>query len=745
MGVIFRQSPRFRQGAVCIAAALLGVLRYSLAQPHFDSHSLATYNNRDQPATVVGVVAGEPDVRDTYVRLRLAAETLAFGNGRPFPVKGLALVRAPRAASPDYHYGDRLSITGRLESPPVLEDFDYRAYLARQGVYSQITSPQIEWLASGHGFAPYAWLLSFKAHVQSVIAQILPEPQASLLTGILLGVESGIPQNVQEAFRITGTSHIIAISGFNMSLLAGLLGSIATRLLGKRYEFYLIAGGLLVYTVLVGASASVVRAAIMSSLFVLGRHVGRQSVSLNSLFAAAILMTAITPHTLWDVGFQLSFAATLGLILYTDRIQGGLDRLLRRFLPAEHARRIIGWLNDALIVTLAAQVTTLPIIIYVFRQLSLVSLLTNLLVLPAQPGVMMWGGAATMAGLVWLPLGQVVGWVAWLFLAWTIGIIELTSRIPGASLGLGPIHGGWIVAYYVGLGAWTWWRGLPLERRAGLRARFAGKFKWRYALTGLGIAGALSAAALVKWPDGRLHVDFLDVGQADAVLIQTPSGRHILVDAGVSPSTILDHIGRRLPFWDHSLDGAIVACPEEPYLVTWAAVLERYQVGLVVVPPALSGSSPVNTPAASRLSQLLAQQHRSVTPALPGTKLQLEQGIELEILSAPVSGVSGSSVRVSWGNVSFLLAGASPPPRGWPGSTVLRLAHHGSERANSAEMLLAVNPTVGVISVEAGNRSGLPSPAVLECLAGRLLFRTDQHGSIRISTDGVQLWIQTQR
>ena len=214
---VFRRSFWARWASLCALAALLGATRYGLAQPRFDENSLATYNNRDQPATIVGVVAGEPDVRDTYTRLRVEAETLALGDSPPRPAHGLALVNAPRY--PEYYYGDRLSITGRLESPPLLEDFDYRAYLARQGVYSQIRSAQgqalaIERLSRGHGFPPYAKLLAFKAHVGGVIARSLPEPQASLLTGILLGVESGIPTKVQASFRATGTSHIVAISGF---------------------------------------------------------------------------------------------------------------------------------------------------------------------------------------------------------------------------------------------------------------------------------------------------------------------------------------------------------------------------------------------------------------------------------------------------------------------------------------------------------------------------------------------------
>ncbi|MBN1887219.1 MAG: ComEC/Rec2 family competence protein [Thermoflexales bacterium] len=747
-----------RWAAMCALAALLGALRYGLAQPQFDEYSLATYNNRNVPATVVGVVAGEPDVRDTYTRLRIEARTLALGSSPPRQVRGLALVNAPRY--PECRYGDELSISGSLESPPVFDTFDYRAYLARQGVYSQIRYAEdapltIERLSQGHGFLPFAWILAFKRQAQSVIGRSLPEPQASLLTGILLGVDAGIPANVQDAFRATGTSHIIAISGFNLVVLAGFLSAFVTRLFGKRYEFYVIAAGLLVYTILVGASASVVRAAIMSVLYVWARHLGRQSMAFNSLFVAAILMTLLTPNTLWDIGFQLSAAATLGLILYTDPLQGAFERALARVLPAERAHKIAGLFNDALIVTLAAQVTTLPLVAYTFRQLSPVSLLANLLILPAQPGVMLWGGLATIAGLIWLPLGQVIGWGAWLFLTWTIGVTELASKIPGASLSLGQIDVGWVVAYYVVLGTCTWWCSLPAERRAEWRTMLAGRITLRRALIGLAVAAALSVAAFVKLPDGKLHVDFLDVDYADAVFIQTPAGRYILVDAGANPSTILDHVGRRLPFWNHYLDVAIIARSDDAHLAAWIALLERYQVGLIVAPPAMAppgGAAPAGTPflngaqtpVSLRLSEVIAaQRNAQIVPALVGTRVQLDEGVELEIVGAPatITGTESSSVRITSGNVAFLLAGESAPAKGWTGSTVLRVAKHGSRWANSPEMLEAINPSIAIISVDADNRWGLPSPEVLGHLSGRTILRTDQHGNIQTSTDGVQLWV----
>ena len=212
VGIILTwRAPKPRWIFVLAFAAMLGALRYNSVQPHFDQTTLATYNDQLGSVIVEGIVVGEPDTRDAYTNLRVEADRLMITDQPTKTVKGLALVQAPPFT--DYRYGDQIRAEGKLQTPTDSGDFSYREYLARQGVYSLMSRPRVTVLARDQGFAPLAWLYSFKARAKSVIAQILPEPQASLLTGILLGDDSGIPKSVQDAFRATGTSHIIAISG----------------------------------------------------------------------------------------------------------------------------------------------------------------------------------------------------------------------------------------------------------------------------------------------------------------------------------------------------------------------------------------------------------------------------------------------------------------------------------------------------------------------------------------------------
>jgi competence protein ComEC len=211
--------PRPRWIFVLALAAMLGALRYNLSQPHFDQAALVTYNDQPKPVIVEGVVTAEPDARDAYTNLRAEADHLFISNlpgGMTQTVRGLVLVQAPPFT--DFRYGDQIRAEGKLQTPTNTSEFDYREYLARQDVYSIMSRPRVTVLARDQGFAPLGWLApftgcAFKARAKNIIAQILPEPQASLRPGTLLGNDSGIPKSVQDAFRTTGTSHIIAISG----------------------------------------------------------------------------------------------------------------------------------------------------------------------------------------------------------------------------------------------------------------------------------------------------------------------------------------------------------------------------------------------------------------------------------------------------------------------------------------------------------------------------------------------------
>jgi competence protein ComEC len=250
-----------------LIALCLGASRYQSAIPDLTNPAfIANYNDSDVSWEVTGLIDAPPDVRDTYINLRIQAESLNpyRTDAEPRAVTGLILARVDHGT--EFRYGDRLTLRGYLETPPENEDFSYRDYLTRQGVYSLMRGYNATVLASGQGNPFFQTIFSLKTRAFEQVYRLWPDPEASLFAGILLGVETGIPATVQQAFKDTGTSHVIAISGFNITIIAGLFASFFGRFLGPRKGALAAVIGISIYTILVGADAAVLRAAIMGGL-----------------------------------------------------------------------------------------------------------------------------------------------------------------------------------------------------------------------------------------------------------------------------------------------------------------------------------------------------------------------------------------------------------------------------------------------------------------------------------------------
>ena len=744
--------------AVCALLAgialMLGGWRAALGRPTLGASSLASFNDLGNAVVVEGVVVNDPEVHAARQRLRVAADRLTLPDGTTHPVNGHLVARVPMY--PLLAYGDRVRLTGLLETPPAFETFDYRAYLARQGIFSQMRRVQVEVLNRGEGHPLYRLLYGLRRRAARTISLLLPEPHAALLNGILLGIEGGIPDEVMERFNATGTTHILVISGFNISILAGLFLAVGRRAFSHRLATAFAVGAVSLYTLLVGADAAVTRAAIMGVLYILAQQWGQQTLALNSLGVAAVTMTLWRPGMLYDMGFQLSALATLALILFVP----GLTAWVEARVPVQgpHRRAVLNVLNEALVVTFAAQLLTTPLIVYAFGRLSLVSLLTNLLILPVQAWVMLGGGAATLAGMVWLPLGRLLAWVPWAGLAWTLAAVEWTARLPYAQVEVASFGPGPLLAVY-GLVLGGWWLARHPERRAALRAWLRSR---RGRLEAVGWA-ALVAVAVVPWvavpyaPDGRLHLFFLDVGQGDAVLLQAPDGKQVLVDGGPDPQVLLAQLGRKLPPWDRTLDLVVTTHPDADHLGGLPEVLARYEVAALLDP---------ELPAETALSQVWsvarADEGARLVRAVAGQVFDLGHGVRLEVLWPPRERLEGDRadnnnsvvLRVRYGRFCALLTGDVEAEverrlvaegRLTP-CAVLKVAHHGSPSSTTSAFLEAVRPAVAVISV-GENRFGHPDGDVLARLeaAGARIFRTDRNGTVELISDGERLWVRTAR
>jgi competence protein ComEC len=757
--LLWPRDRRMRLAAVCVLALLLAALRYQGALPDLDDPSqVAHYNDRGW-VELEGVVSGYPDVRDTWTNLKIEAESIEL-EGEQYPVRGAVLIRAPRF--PEHSYGDRLRISGLLETPPELEGFSYAEYLSRKGIYSYINYARVVTIESGQGSRFWAALFAIKDRARDVLAQLVPDPEASLLQGILLGIRSGIPDDLYEDYNTTGTSHIKVISGSNTTLIAALFALAFGRLLGPRRAYWLVMAGIVLYVLLVGADAAVVRAGLMGGLFVTAIALGRRATAYVSLFATVLILTLINPMALWDVGFQLSFAATLGLIVFAPAIQRLFERGLVQFASPDRASPILRFLNDALILTLAAQILTIPLVVYHFGRLSLVAPLANLLILPVQPPIMGLGGAAAIAGMVPSlgPVARAIAWVPWLLLAYTNAVVRWIATWPFTSLEIDHASAGWLILIYAAivLLVWTWSR--RRETIEGIWSSLTASRSNVLVLGGGAVVATLACLALVQLPDRKLHVAFLDVGQGDAVLISSPTGQQILVDGGPSPTALTTALGKEMPFWDRSLDMLIMTHPDADHISGLVEVLDRYTVG-GWMDNGQSDDDATYAECMARLAEAGVPRHAMRA----GDRLDLGGGIVLEVLHPPEDLMAGTEsdgnnnslvLRLTWGEAEFLLTGdiGTEAEHLLLGSTqdlsadLLKIAHHGSGGSSSVEFLSAVAPAYAVIPVGGDNRFGHPNEAVLERLAALsdvTVLRTDTEGTIEFTTDGQQVWVRTER
>ena len=502
--------------------------------------------------------------------------------------------------------------------------------------------------------------------------------------------------------------------------------------------------GIAFYAVLVGASAGVVRAAIMGSLAIFALRIGRPTSGLNTLIFVAALMALHDPHVLWDVGFQLSFMATLGLMLYAEPLSAGYNRIIHRMTSSQSAKSLAGSVGSILLFTIAAQLTTLPLILYYFHQLPMLSLLANLLVLPVQPALMVLGGLSTIAGLVFLPLGKLMAFFAWPLIAYTIRVVELLAEVPDTAIAVDSISKNLIIGFYSFLFGLT----LVWSR---LRTMTAGVLGGRGPLLGWSMNLGLALLTLMVWqqvlalPDGRLHLTMLDVGNGDALLIQTPVGRTVLVGGGSSSNAISAAVGKRLPTGRRGIDFLVVGCADEEHIAALPGILSRVEVKKVLWAGPEDASH-----SAHELQKAIVSRQTPLIRAQPGQLLELGEGARLEVLSVTRRGMV---LLLAWDRFRVLL------PVGLDFDSLetllkdrrqgpvfaLMLAEGGHAKLNSAEWIARWKPQLALLSVTGGNPDGLPHPETLSSLEGVQLLRTDRDGWIKLSTDGKQMWVEVER
>ncbi len=426
---------------LCLVCLVLGITRLQIFEFAMAHDALSKYRGGEK-ITLAGTIIAEPDIRPDSQKLTIKIEN----------TKSVVLVTTNHYAGHDYHYFDRVKITGKLKTPEAFEGFDYKSYLAKEGIYSQMDFPTIEMLPGPrrHTIVSFAHekILWVKGKFMDSIDRHFLAPGSFMLQGVVFGNDKPMPQELKDQFNATGLSHVTAVSGTNIVILISMLVAFLLMLgLWRGQAFYGAVILIWLYIIMIGFPVSGVRAAIMGSVGLLAGKLGRQNASSRVLTLTAAAMLMQNPMLLiYDVSFQLSFLASLGII----HIKPLIDYYLA-FFPKEYLKY---WL-DIISVTLAAQIITLPLIVYEFGRLSLVAPLTNFLVVPIVELLTILGFLTSVAGAFSNLLGFIFSLPCLALLKYFTVMLNLFSK-PWAVLSINHISWLWMAGYYVVLISLIW-------------------------------------------------------------------------------------------------------------------------------------------------------------------------------------------------------------------------------------------------------------------------------------------------
>ena len=747
----------------------LGVWRAETAQ--WRETDLARADLSGQPVEIHGEVVGDPVLRGTRIATHVRTETIRLG-GELRHVTDRVQLSLPGDAR--IQRGDRVQVTVTLTPTAGDVDDGYRSWLQAQGVAALGTVAASDLVVVERAGSSW-WRTAAqttRGAVNDALRDVLPPPLSGLAQGIVTGQQAAIDGRLRDDLNTTSLSHLIVVSGSNLTLLTAIVISGTSWLLGRRTAAGLAILVALGYAAFSGGDPPVLRALGMALVFATAHLLGRGAAAIDAIAIAAAVMVAIEPQILRDVSFQLTLAGTLGLVLL-------MPSLTQRQVAG--VAGLGGAIRAVALVSLIAMLATMPLIALHFQRVSLVGLAANVVVAPLFAWMFLGSFTVGVIGVVSATVAELVSWpLAWLPLRWLALAAESGAQIPGAAQSVrefAPLHAA--VIYTAILAAAVRprrevvarWDRTDLDRVDLQRTQaMPGRLKALLATTVLALL-ALTLWLTVLMRDDELAVHFIDVGQGDAALIVTPDRQTILIDTGAHADSLLAALRAHLPSGTKQIDLVVITHPQADHAEAMWALLDQYDVTRLAVSPYLG-----QTDFGRRLIVHARIHSAPLSFVQAGTQIAFEgreHTLLLDVLWPVTSGAlveaarndpntTGVVLRMRYGEAALLFAadiGAEQeleltrlpcPPAGEPcllRADVLKVAHHGSRYSTTRILLDRVQPSLAVISVGAVNRHGHPHPEVIETLVESdvAVATTAERGTVSLSTDGQSILWSAQR
>jgi len=751
MAVVGRRRPRLAQWSLLLAVTLVGMARWTLGE-HQPPHQLATWTaETPRVVRVQGIVTSDPVETMTSFGEPMTTALLDVqalrDDGTWQPTTGRLRITWMQPTQ-SLAYGDALLIEGALTRPRTPGNpgtFDLATSWARQGVHARLrVRPHdgVALLRRGQGHVLHATAYRLRRMARQCLQRVLPPEHGQLLAALLLGDRTGLSPELEEALVLTGTMHIMAISGFNVGILAcALLWLLRMLWVPRCWRLLLTMACLGLFMLMTESRAPVVRATVMAWVVLGGMLLHRESTIYNSLALAALLLLGWNPRQLGDAGFQLSFAAVVALVTLTPRLTSACQStacgqwLLQRRWGGACAR--LG------LVSCAAWLGVTPLVLHHFGVLTPVAVLANMVVVPLMSGLLLLGALLVVVTSLSALVGAWCGWLVSHCAHLALVTVHAWAHVPWGGWYVAPLPW-WGVMLLYGCGCLVWFRRqlkLPEARVAMVWLLVVNVWVWGRALTP---------------PSQELRMTALDVGHGDAILLEFPQRGRLLIDGGMSDQgrwTIAPFLRAR---GIRRLDAVVLTHPDGDHVGGLATVLQSFDVGAVV-----ENGDEKSTAGFQRYRALVEAKHIPRLVVNRGDRLVGFPDVTLDVLHpGPRDQLPANDrsliLRVRHGARTFLLCGdadetglaallrADAALR----ADVLKVPHHGSDLGRITHPFITqVEPSIAVISMVEHSAQALPHPTVLKALDrfGVECYLTGRDGATTIRSDGRELRVTAYR
>lgn len=727
------------------AAISAGLLRYELATRTMPPNHISHFVDSGETVTLDGKVNAFPKHRSRRLEFEFAVRHIEW-QGAQRPVHGNILVRLWRMDLA-VNYRDHLHITGRLQSPRGERnpgEFNYQKFLLSHGIFGimDISKPDAVMILPSEQSISIASVVSLsKAKFYKMLHELYPGQAGALMKALLLGERGEIDPELNQAFSRCGVIHALAISGLHVGFVATIF-FILFSLLRFNHTSKIIAMlfSLFCYNLIIGFEPPIFRASVMLGIFLVGQLLQRTSDVLNVISMAAIIILLIHPLDLFQASFQLSFAATLAIVFLYRQLKNIFDKIpgFTKLMKS----RLGNYLGSLFLVSIAAQLGTLPITVYYFGRFSVIGTLLNLIVIPMVGIIIALGIASLVIGLFSLSVARLYATANLLFLDKLIQLVDTVGKWKFAAVEVGAIGLVIVAASYGFL-----WVILNLDREV-----------YRKVLVYASLGGLLFFVWRPILKDKKwLEVIYFDVGQGDAALICFPNGKKLLIDGGPAQEEFDSGESIIVPYLKRHridrLDAVVVTHADNDHIGGVPSVLQAISVNQVFDNGLFSASAICST-----YQQIIKKEGKKQHVVRAGEVLPGFENCVISFLHPTErwvhrwrDDINNCSVvtKITYGKKSFIFPGdIGHDAEAWLihygpllKADVLKIAHHGSRTSTSAAWLRKVQPEYAVISVGKNNKFKFPAPSILRRLDqfGIKTVRTDLNGAVIFRTDGMIL------